>query len=76
MGHLVPLDATFNRFYKLATWKPQFAWWPQRCAETNRLIWLTTAYLGVYDRRSWNGQVEYAWLTPNAYLIAVLKDVV
>jgi hypothetical protein len=72
----MPLDPTHNSFYKLANWEHRFAWWPQRCAESGRLIWLTKAYYGVYDRSHWDGRHYYSWLNPDAYLICVLNGTI
>jgi len=72
----MPLDSTGISFYKLATWSPRFAWWPQRCAESGQWIWMTTAYHGAYDRRHWDGRYYSAWLTANEYLICMLNGAI
>jgi hypothetical protein len=33
-------------------WRLQFLWWPQRCDISGRLMWLETAYRGVYSNHN------------------------
>ena len=74
----MPLDKSMyyqkNDFVNQAIWYVKFAWWPQRCWISNRLIWLELAYKGT---AMWTGPgdplFEYHWVNKNEYLVAKIK---
>ena len=75
---LMPLDKQMyyqkNDFVNRAIWYVKFAWRPQRCWISNRLIWLELAYKGT---AMWTGPgdpiFEYHWVNKNEYLVAKIK---
>jgi hypothetical protein len=61
-------------FWNRARWDLKFAWWPRRCALSNKWLWLELAYRGA---AVWYGPgsnaVEVRWTDSQEYLIARLK---
>ncbi len=65
---------TYDAFYDRVKWKLMFAWLPERCAKTHKLIWLKYAYRGT---AIWTGPgdsiYEYRWHDKNTHIMWILK---
>ena len=60
---------------KTRTWSYKFCWLPQKCMETNKLLWLTGAYRGYKTRRYDMDMVDsYKWMCREEFLILRLMD--
>jgi len=61
-------------FYQRAVWYKKFAWFPQRCVLSNRLLWCRFAYKGT---AMWTGPgdpiFEFRWADKDQYLMAKIK---
>ena len=72
----MPLDPTFLSFRERVVWQRIFAWWPRRCAESARLVWLKPVWVGTM---TWTGPgdpiIEHSWLSEEEYLMCCLRGV-
>lgn len=64
-------DSIHIQFTPRWTFDKQFAFLPQRCKDTNELIWLKYGYCAVFER-TW-GEFDVEWLTQDAYIMRKLK---
>lgn len=68
-----PIDRRFYRYY----WYEKFAWFPKRCAVTNKCIWLKKGMKGVQMITGPGDPVfEYLWLDRKQFLLEKLKGTV
>ena len=73
---ILPYTVDEDWFYsRCLGWQLKFAWLPQRCHITNRVIWLEYAYKGTVRFR--NGDItfdhEHRWHDKAEHLIWKLK---
>ena len=78
----MPLDSALDpygyphdyAFYRRATWRERFLWWPQRCDLTGRRLWLCRAMEG---EAVWTGPGEpvhvYKYHCSEEHLMWILK---
>lgn len=70
----IKMGLMHDGFYKRADWALKFAWWPERCCKTGRLIWLRKGYKGTVI---WTGPgnpiAEIRWINRDKFLILKLK---
>jgi len=78
----MPMDSTLDpygyprdyAFYKQATWRKKFLWWPQRCDLTGGWIWLCSAMEGSATWTGFGEPVhEYKYHRSEEHLVWILK---
>ena len=80
----MPLDKSMNPpewedqlFFNRAIWYLKFAWLPQRCVKTGKLLWLTRAYKGTV---MWTGPgdpvYEHKWMSRSEFLFNRLRGTI
>lgn len=66
-----------DTFYRDASWKLKFAWFPYRCAVTGQKIWFKRAYCGTRQFRVDNHfMFDRRWIERDVWMIEKLKGTI
>lgn len=77
MTYKIDLNDLDRFFYNRATWKLNFCFWPTRCDNSNKFIWLEYAYCGIACYHGPPGPVDdIRWLKSSEFIILRLTGVI
>jgi hypothetical protein len=74
MGYGYNGTSIYDPFFDKAFWKLKFVWFPKRCSNSGKLIWLKNAYKGTRMITGPGEPVfEYRWYEKHEYLLLKIK---